>query len=421
MRMERKKSLSLIFLILLVCVSIASLNLAAPVTSIYVEPSKVLDTTLTQGSTFSIEIYVDDVSNMWSYKFVLSYNTTVLTAISNVTYDPFITHLATEINDTGIDGMGYVYMAYATYYGDSEGVTTTEPIAVARIDFEVDALGVSVLDLHHTKLVDPNGDKIAHTSADGSFANVEVHDIVVTSVTASPSRVAAPGDPISINVTLANRGGVDKVFNVTVKYDETSIENKTDIFLGVGENITESFTWDTTGVALGEYTLTAKAVVDIDHYPEDNTYSIKVRVGVIRDIAITEFSAEPPDPYVGEPVILRVTIKNQGDFTENVTLTAKYDGTVIRTKAPFTLAKNVSTTESFTWLTENIAEGTYNASVEASVDIDDDLDNNIATATVTVGPAGFPVPLSLLAGIPIVIIITTTLFYVLRRRKPKPT
>jgi len=415
--MRRKKNLLLILPILFVCVIIASRSSAAPEASIYVEPSKITDPTMTPGSTFSIYIYVDDVSKLWGYQFALSYNTTVLTAINTVSYDPFATNVTLPaINDTGINGMGWVSMAVATYYGDSNGVTTTEPLRIARIDFTVDALGVSVLDLHDTKLMNPDANKIAHTSADSSFANIEVHNLVITSVTASPRRVPAPGDPVTINVTVANKGDVNKLFNVTVKFDGTSIGNETNLFLVQGDNATISFTWNTTGVALGEYTLTANAVVDVDHYPSDNVYSIKVRVGVIRDIAITGVSAEPPDPYVGEPVILRVTIKNQGDFSENVTLTAKYDGNVIGTKPLFTMLKNASISEGFTWETK-VAEGVYTVSVEAVIDVDDNLDNNIGTVTVKVGPGGFNIPLPLLVGIPVVIVVVIALVYVLRRRK----
>ena len=143
---------------------------------------EIINTSLIAGSTFSIEVTVDEVSSMWSYTIVLSYNTDVLTATGAapwsppppppIPFPPFNTPLASAIDDTA----GYVYISACTFYGDDVGVATTEPMPIAQIDFSVDARGLSRLDLHDTKIIDVNADTMAHEVVDGYFLNTLLGD-----------------------------------------------------------------------------------------------------------------------------------------------------------------------------------------------------------------------------------------------------
>jgi hypothetical protein len=116
------------------------------------------------------------------------------------------------------------------------------------------------------------------------------HDVAVTDVktfktlcgyTLSPFNVIYENYTVSINATVENQGSNSETFNVTAKYDSAVIQKITDVSLDSLENTTVTFTWNTTGVAKGNYTITVVAELDGDEEPGDNTYTY------IPDVAVT--------------------------------------------------------------------------------------------------------------------------------------
>ncbi len=96
------------------------------------------------------------------------------------------------------------------------------------------------------------------------------HDIAVTEITPS-STVVGQGFPISINVTVQNRGQFTETFNVTV-YANTSEIQTQNIALTNGSSTIVTFTWNTATFAYGHYTI--KAVADTvpgETFTADNT------------------------------------------------------------------------------------------------------------------------------------------------------
>jgi len=172
----RKSALMLSLITSILAVTLAVAPAYAQVTKI--AAPAIVDTSLTPGSTFSVNITVDDVSLLWGYMFTLSYDTTVLTAVSAapwpgpppVFFAPFYQPLPSRIDDT----LGLVELSAGTWYGDPTGVATTEPVAIAKIDFKVDQDGYSPLDLSNTMLVDVYGNILPHEVADGSFTNLVI-------------------------------------------------------------------------------------------------------------------------------------------------------------------------------------------------------------------------------------------------------
>jgi len=86
-----------------------------------------------------------------------------------------------------------------------------------------------------------------------------VHDVAIVDVVPYPTEVTA-GELVSVDVTAENQGTETETFDVTCYYDATVIGVET-ITLAAGELITLTFTWDTTGVAEGTYTISAEASV----------------------------------------------------------------------------------------------------------------------------------------------------------------
>jgi parallel beta-helix repeat protein len=94
--------------------------------------------------------------------------------------------------------------------------------------------------------------------------HIGVHDIAVTNVTLSKT-VVGQGYDMNINVTVANQGDYIETFNVITFITmppplplELFI-NTTTVSLDVGQNMTISFAWNTTGLDIGNYTVSATA------------------------------------------------------------------------------------------------------------------------------------------------------------------
>lgn len=75
----------------------------------------------------------------------------------------------------------------------------------------------------------------------------------------TPSKtVVGQGYSLNVNITVANQGNYTETFNVTAYANTTSIASQ-NVTLGSGNCTTITFTWNTTGFAYGDYTMSAYA------------------------------------------------------------------------------------------------------------------------------------------------------------------
>jgi len=118
------------------------------------------------------------------------------------------------------------------------------------------------------------------------------HDVAVTNVTPSKT-VVGHGFSMNINVTAANQGDFTETSNVTV-YANTTIILQTEVTLTSGTSTTITFTWNTSDLAKGNYTISAYAwSVPNETYTTDNNCTDgTVKVGIPGDV-------DPVDGYVG--------------------------------------------------------------------------------------------------------------------------
>jgi hypothetical protein len=116
------------------------------------------------------------------------------------------------------------------------------------------------------------------------------HDVAVTNVKTSktgclPIPVIGHGYILKINVTLANQGDYAETFNVIVYANTTAIASQS-LSLSSGSSTSIIFSYNTTGLAKGTYTIWATASIvqnEIDVY--DNTYTDGlIAVSVVGDI-----------------------------------------------------------------------------------------------------------------------------------------
>jgi len=278
------------------------------IAKIRVDPPEIIDPTMLPPATFQINITIEDVENLYGYTFNLTYNADILTCLSvkiNIVLGQ--TSFTTKVFID--DEVGFVWVK-VTYKSPSVPITTYEPVAVATILFQVDAMGASPLHFEFTDLKDSVGQSIAHEAYDGFFLTL-IRDVAITNIT--PLRTQAYEDwLVYINITVRNEGNLTETFNVTLYYDSNIIQTFKVVNLAPDEEITLSIPWFTKGVKpCHNYTIRGEA----EHVPYeldimDNTYTdgtIKIKImgdvngdGVvdISDIGLVgrAFGSNPDNP-----------------------------------------------------------------------------------------------------------------------------
>ena len=89
-----------------------------------------------------------------------------------------------------------------------------------------------------------------------------LHDIVAQTINPIP-KIAHAGDKVVVNVIIANNGTFFEDFKLSLSYSppSTIIGTKSNESISLGAAISEVFTWDTTGLLPGFYTLTANVTI----------------------------------------------------------------------------------------------------------------------------------------------------------------
>jgi len=276
---------------------------------LFVDPPEIIDPTIVPGDLFYLDIDVENIQNLFGYEFHLGYNTVVLTCIGVIIHTvqnetKFMTKFSVD------DWIGDVFIN-VTYLPGAHPISTNAPIALVTLLFKVDAMGISELPLHDTKLINSSGDPIPHETGDGFFQSV-TRDVAVLSITPSKTTIYE-GRTINISVVVENQGDYfNETFNVTLYYESTPIDTKTVHDLPNGQNATLLFTWKTTGLPpCGNYTLNAEAeTVPYEMDLADNTYiDGKIKIKLMGDVngdcvvdlldltsVALAFSSSPGDP-----------------------------------------------------------------------------------------------------------------------------
>ena len=96
----------------------------------------------------------------------------------------------------------------------------------------------------------------------------DVHDVEAVSQTVCENEVM-PGEVVGIDVTVRNNGDVTETFDLTCYYDCVELGTVLVVDLAPGEIRVVTFSWDTTGVPMNGYLITAWAdsgevIVEVD-------------------------------------------------------------------------------------------------------------------------------------------------------------
>ncbi len=295
----KEKSLLVMFIITLSLASTSKVRVtyASPETQFFVDPPEVSG--VMPSNEFLITMNVTEAPETFSWEISLSWDPELL----NLTYvkegdflhrwvwDEFegeyvpqysTSFLYPPLNETNVNGQIIVSCSLKGALPTSEWATGNGWLC--SLGFKVKAQGSSILNLFDTRLWDHMSEGYpAYTyypSIDGFFYNVDIHDIGVTNIVLSRTDVAA-GESVAINVSVRNEGIFDETFDCTlyadldtsVIADEINIGTKNGIAIEKGASTTVTFTWDTKGVAGGNYTISAKAIAAVDDDSADNLFT----------------------------------------------------------------------------------------------------------------------------------------------------
>jgi len=149
--------------------------------------------------------------------------------------------------------------------------------------------------------------------------------------------------------------------------------------------------FDGTGTSNGSVVYYAFPIYSLDQ-PERDTLiinSVSWLVPRVHDVAVMNVTPSKTVVGQGYPVTINVTVENQGDYTENFTVTAHANTTTIGTQTVTNLLAGETQTLIFNWDTTGFAVGNYIMKAIANTvpGETDTADNTKIYGTVTVAPS----------------------------------
>ena len=272
-----------------------------------VEPQETIDPSLLPPSTFTINVTIADVEDLYGYEFNLTFNPNVIVCLQVEIHD--VLNETNYIPNQFINNVEGFIIINVTYYPPANPLNIYPPTPLVTAKFRVKAIGTSNLTLRNTKLVDSAGQPIPHEAYSGYFQSL-IRDIAVIDVFPFPTEIYQ-GLEINITVTVKNEGNITETFSINVYYDSTLIAmvNVTD--LAPNENTTVNVTWDTDGVQPGNYTIWAEApsipyeIDTTNNVLIDGAVKVKIPGDIngddIVDIYDALFASSAFGSYLGDP------------------------------------------------------------------------------------------------------------------------
>jgi len=388
------------------------------------------------SQSFSVSVKVTNVSELYAWQFNLTFNPAVLNVV-NVTEGPFLSQVGATYwgftEDDIHNADGWVFVACSFFPIPEHGATGSGVLATVILTVKAEGLSnlhfsgmsetspeTSLATYDHEAMVPKT---IDFSAVDGVFAYPLWRDLAVTNIVASPTSVLA-GEPVSVNVTVTNLGNFTETFNATAYYDSTAIGTRTGLTLEADADRVLTFTWDTTGVALGNYPIKAEVrMAQVDNNSTNNVLTNgTVTIELAHDVAVTGVTVSPSSVASGGKVSVNVTVTNKGSATETFNVTLSYGSTVIETEPVTGLLPGDSKTLDFVWETKDVAVGDYTLTANAGP-VSGEIktsDNTYSGVVVTVTAAPM-LPLELWIGMIVVIIVVVGggAFLFMRRRSKK--
>ncbi len=205
--------------------------------------------------------------------------------------------------------------------------------------------------------------RTATTSFDIYFGQLTTPDLGVSGVNPVTTK-AAPGDLVKVYVTMINHGATTETPTAKLYANNTLVASFTFTF-GPGSVLTWGPNWNTTGMPLGRYFLTATITPAVG---ETNLADNQLTTGPvylrIPDIAVSSVSLARNWVYQGNNVTASVTVKNLDFAPETFTVQLRVDGSPVAGQL-VSVAPFASQTLSLTWTTTGATFGNHTISAYA--------------------------------------------------------
>jgi len=174
---KERKRLQCVYLAFILAFSIASVFVKpvfATETKFYVDPSSIINPTLTPTKTFTINIIIANVSNMYGYELKLYWDNKLLECTGYTETPPAIWGSNRDPSGPGIEQdfnatHGRFWRAISAR---SPAVAFTGTVTIYTLSFKVVGIGSSPLTLDSTKIADPYAGMIDHIRENGYFNNI---------------------------------------------------------------------------------------------------------------------------------------------------------------------------------------------------------------------------------------------------------
>jgi hypothetical protein len=279
------------------------------------------------------------------YAFKLTYDPSVLHGV-NVTNGDVITEAVntTLWNSTGFDNTkGELGLTGANFFYLNPPPSTVNGTGIlANVTFTVVGCGISNIDFvddDETKLIGWDGSdeyiiidrylpEIGRLVG-AVFDHSASHDVAIIDVSLNQT-VVVQGSDVGIDVTAENQGGFTESFTVTVYRDATAIQALPVTDLAAGNDTTLTFTWDTTGIPLDSYVISANASIvaeetdTADNGKIDGTVTIGSKSVEISYIVTTRRGYGVSAGYTTWSVNVTVTVHNNCTLPINCTVNLYY-------------------------------------------------------------------------------------------------
>ena len=278
--MKKLKTRNILFVVTLTILALPIVKVAVmSPTKLYLDPPEIGP--LSVDDIFTLTLKVDTLSDLYLWIVTIEWNSSRLELQGNPVEGNCLksggttTFLWAEITP------GEIRELTCTLLGPVPGISVPPaPDDLATINFKVlDNTTDTWVNITFSDLLDSTGSPIQHSTQGTRIVGARTHDVAL--LTLIPSKtVVGTGFNINISVAIENQGDFTENFNVTayadlnatIIGDENTIGIQ-NITLSSGNSTLITFTWNTTGVSYGNYTISAYATpVPGETDTTDNTY-----------------------------------------------------------------------------------------------------------------------------------------------------
>jgi hypothetical protein len=158
-------------------------------------------------------------------------------------------------NGSDLDDDDIVYSVLYSPDNGSNWIPLATNLNATTCVWNINCLGQTGGNQYLVKVIASDGIRTGEAVSNATFTVLR-HDLAVTQITTSKARFAA-GFVLPINVTVENKGNYLETAIVEILANSTVIQNRT-LALLAGESGCFTFSWNTTGLTDGNYTITAK-------------------------------------------------------------------------------------------------------------------------------------------------------------------